>query len=142
MLRDRFVCGIANPTVQKRLLTETELTFTKAVTIAQGVELAEKGSKQIQSSAAKDLPNDIHKFSHVTNSKNFSQKHKDVIKDKPPTGTCYRCGGKHNQSTCRFKSEVCHFCNKRGHIAKVCKGRIAQTKTPVTVDSSKPTHQV
>ena len=35
MLRDRLVCGIANATVQKRLLTEPELTFVKAVTIAQ-----------------------------------------------------------------------------------------------------------
>ena len=94
MLRDRLVCGIANPAVQKRLLTKLELAFTKAVTIAQGVELAEKGSKEIQSTD-KDLPKDIHKFSHATNSKN-SQKHKDVVaKDKPPAGSCYRCGGKH-----------------------------------------------
>ena len=103
---------------------QTKLTFTKAVTIAQAVELAEKGSKEIQSTG-KDLPKNIHKFSHVTNSRN-SQKHKDVAKDKPPACNCYRCGGKHSQSTCRFKSEVCHFCNKRGHIAKVCKTRMAQ----------------
>ena len=144
MLRDRLVCGITNPTVQKRLLTEPELTFTKAVTIAQGMELAEKGSKQIQSTG-KDLPKDIHKFSHATNSKNF-QKHKDVIdKAKPPAGSCYCCGGKHSQSTCRFKSEMCCFCNKRGHIAKVCKTRMAQstpTKPPIAGDSSKSTHQV
>ena len=37
MLHDRLVCGIANATVQKCLLTEPELTFTKAVTIAQAV---------------------------------------------------------------------------------------------------------
>ena len=41
MLCDRLVCGIANATVQKRLLTEPELTFTNAVTIAQAVELVE-----------------------------------------------------------------------------------------------------
>ena len=112
MLRDRLVCGIANPAVQKRLLTEPELTFTKAVTISQAVELVEKGSKEIQS-MAKDLPKDIHKFSQVTNSKNSSQRHRDVVaKDRLPTGTCYRCGGKHSQSTCRFKSETCHFCKK------------------------------
>ena len=107
MLRDRLVCGIANATVQKRLLTEPELTFTKAVTIAQAVELAEKGSKELQSSG-RDPPKDIHKFSHLPNSKKSSQKHEDVGEDKP-VGTCYRCGGKHSQSTCRFKSAVCHF---------------------------------
>ena len=119
MLRDRLVCGIANAAVQKRLLTEPELTFTKAVTIAQAVELAEKGSRELQS--VRDPPKDIHKFSHLTNSKKSSHKQDDVGKDKSSTGNCYRCGGKHHQSTCRFKSEMCHFCNKRGHIAKVCK---------------------
>ena len=47
MLRDRLVCGIANAAVQKRLLTEPELIFTKAVTIAQAVKLAEKGSREL-----------------------------------------------------------------------------------------------
>ena len=37
MLHDRLVCGITNAAVQKRLVTEPELTFTKAVTIAQAV---------------------------------------------------------------------------------------------------------
>ena len=47
LLCDRLVCGIANATVQKCLLTEPELIFTKAVTIAQAVELAEKGSREL-----------------------------------------------------------------------------------------------
>ena len=49
MLRDRLVCGIANAAIQKCLLTEPELTFTKAVTIVQAVELTEKGTRELQS---------------------------------------------------------------------------------------------
>jgi len=95
------------------LLAEPELTLTKAVTIAQAVELAEKGSKEIQSLSDKDPPKEINKFSHTTNARNSSQKHKHApTKDRPPVGICYRCGGKHNQATCRFKSEVGHFCHK------------------------------
>ena len=145
MLRDRLVCGIANRTVQKRLLAEPELTLTKAVTIAQAVELAERGSKEIQS--VKDSPKDIYKFSQVPTSKNSSGRPRDIVKDKSSPTFCYRCGGKHNQLTCRFKSEVFHYCRKRGHIAKVCKTKLAQSapsnKGPVTVDSSKtnpPSH--
>ena len=37
---------------------------------------------------------------------------------------------------------MCRFCNKKGHIAKVCKSRIVQTKVPVSGDSNKATHQV
>ena len=39
---------------------------------------------------------------------------------------------------------MCCFCNKRGHIAKVCKSRIAQSsqnEARDTGDSSKATHQ-
>ena len=97
MLRDRLVCGITNPAVQKHLLSEPELTFTKVVTITQVLELAEKGSKDLQSSTVKDLPKDIHKFSHVPNFKNSSQTRKDVVaSDRTPTDTCYCCGGKQN----------------------------------------------
>ena len=65
MLHNRLVCGIANATVQKRLLTEPELTFNKAVTIAQAVAL--------QSSPGKDPLKNIHKFSHLPNSKKYLQ---------------------------------------------------------------------
>ena len=133
MLCDRFVCGIAHPAVQKRLLTELDLTFTKAVTVAQAVELAEKGAQQIQSSVDKE----VHKFS-ITNAKppGAVKNKNDSFSDKSTSIHCYRCGGKHNQQTCRFKSETCHFCNKRGHIAKVCKSKKRQ------LPPSKPTHQV
>jgi hypothetical protein len=33
---------------------------------------------------------------------------------------CYRCGGNHNAYECKFKDAKCHFCKKKGHIAKKC----------------------
>ena len=132
MLRDRFVCGIAHSAVQKRLLTETDLSFTKAVTVAQAIKLAEKGSQQIQSSGDTE-PKEVHKFSTT---KQNANKNKDNSKDK---STCYRCGGKHNQLTCRFKSETCRFCSKCGHITKVCRKCLSQDKP---TGAGKATHQV
>ena len=40
MLRDRIVCGINDDTIQKRLLAEAKLTYTKALELAQGLETA------------------------------------------------------------------------------------------------------
>ena len=54
MLCDQLVYGIVNAAVQKHLLTEPELTFTKAVTIAQAVELTEKRSRELQSTPVRD----------------------------------------------------------------------------------------
>ena len=41
----------------------------------------------------------------------------------PQTLPCHRCGGKHSNSTCRFKTEQCHVCGKVGHISSVCRNR-------------------
>jgi len=48
MLRDRLVCGNANGIVQKSLLAEKELTLDQAISLAQSVEIAEKGAKDLQ----------------------------------------------------------------------------------------------
>ena len=35
---------------------------------------------------------------------------------------CYRCGGPHTDSRCKFKDSKCYkICQKIGHIAKVCR---------------------
>ena len=41
MIRDRLVCGISEETIQKRLLTESKLTYKKAVELALGLETAD-----------------------------------------------------------------------------------------------------
>ena len=51
MIQDRLVCGITNTTVQKRLLAEKELSLDKAVSLAQSVEVAEQGAKDLQMAA-------------------------------------------------------------------------------------------
>ena len=45
MLRDRLVCGINDDGLQKRLLAEPDLTYVKAVDLAQRNETA---SQQVQ----------------------------------------------------------------------------------------------
>ena len=73
-LRDRFVCGLNNETIQKRLLTEKELTFVGAIEIAHEMESAADNARKLQAS---------------------SQEPKNVHKLTPPRGEakpCYRCG--------------------------------------------------
>ena len=139
MLRDRLVCGITNSAVQKRLLAEKDLTLEKAVSLAHSVEIAEKGSKDLQTSAtAKPTTTpdaDLFKFTPVALPK------KSEDKPTEPHKKCYRCGGKHLAPQCRFKSEQCHSCGKRGHIAKVCQSR-PQSKKAQATRNSQPVHNV
>ena len=48
-LRDRFVCGLTNTNMQKRLLTEKNLTLERAISLATAMEMAvlePQGSKK------------------------------------------------------------------------------------------------
>ena len=47
-LRNRFVCGLSNKAIQRRLLSEPDLTLTKAMELAQGMEAAERNSKSLK----------------------------------------------------------------------------------------------
>ena len=97
MLRDRLVCGITDISVQKRLLAEKDLTLDKAVSLAQSVEIAEKGAKDLKSPAENKSREAKYKY--------------------PPV--CFQCSGRHLATNCRFVSEICHSCGKQGHIARV-----------------------
>ena len=55
MLRDRIVCGINHPAMQRRPLSETDLTLAKTLEVAQGLEAVEKSSKVMQEVEQKPL---------------------------------------------------------------------------------------
>uniref|UniRef100_A0AAV2K4M6 Uncharacterized protein n=1 Tax=Knipowitschia caucasica TaxID=637954 RepID=A0AAV2K4M6_KNICA len=48
MLRDRLVCGIAEDRIQRRLLAEPNMTFEKALKIAQAIETANRDVRDLQ----------------------------------------------------------------------------------------------
>ena len=36
---------------------------------------------------------------------------------------CYCCSGHHDPSSCKYRNEVCYKSQKKGHMAKVCRGK-------------------
>ena len=48
MIRDRFVVGIEEERIQRRLLSETTLTLEKAIQMAESMSLADKELKDIK----------------------------------------------------------------------------------------------
>ena len=51
-LCDRLVCGLRNKAIQKQLLSEAELTFERAIQIAQGMESAERNCSELHGTEA------------------------------------------------------------------------------------------
>ncbi len=121
-LRDRFVCGLARDSIQRRLLSEINLTYIKAVETAKVMEAAEVHTKSL-----KDPEPTIHKF--------YTQQ--PPSKEKP---LCYRCGRpNHSADGCKFKTAECHNCGKQGHIAPVCRSRPKRDSTQQSDNFEVPT---
>ena len=86
-----IVCGVKNESIQRRLLSEPELTHKKAVEIAVALETS---AKQVKDLGAK---NDIEDRS-LTNVNKVNETQRSGDTDRH--NDCYRCGGKHRASSC------------------------------------------
>ena len=93
--RDRFVSGIRNEACQRRLLSESNLTFARAFELALSMETAERDTQQLRGHDAR--PGQMHKV--------------DVQAANQTGRKCYRCHGKnHSPQVCHFKDAKCHVC--------------------------------
>ena len=118
MLRDQLVCGINDKAVQRRLLSESPLTFEKALSLAQGLETAVQNVKELHGGPVATSQREVHK---VTSQPAFQNRGRsDGFKGRS-TSACYFCGKPgHGAYKCKFKSAVCFKCGKKGHILSVC----------------------
>ena len=58
MLRDRLICRVNHKGITNRLLAEKDLTFDKALKLAQAMESAERDTQHLQS--MQQQPQDVH----------------------------------------------------------------------------------
>ena len=101
MLRDRLVCGIRNPRLQSRLLSEPNLTLSSAVTIAQAYEWAAANASELNRGDAGTAGRmDSQPVHRVTEQQRPRQR-------QPRSGT----GGARSP---------CSRCLKRGHEPAAC----------------------
>ena len=106
MLRDRIVCGINDNRIQRRLLAEADLSFKKAFELALAMESADRNTQDLQKATGQAA----------------------TVYSVRQGGVCYRCGGRHWASDCRFCDAECRACGKKGHIARACRTRTLEAK--------------
>ncbi|XP_069139364.1 uncharacterized protein [Argopecten irradians] len=88
-LRDRLVCGLKAEHIQKKLLTEADLTYQKALEVAIAIETATKDAVELQRQHVKAPVNKIRK------EKQPVPKKIPVTKKFEKINGCFRCTGTH-----------------------------------------------
>ena len=100
MLCEQLVCGINDEHIQKRLLSESNLTLQRAIELAGILETATKNAQELRSAKPSQeavLPGEVHTVG--------PPKHPAEM----PEVTCYLCGKKgHTATICHFKDARCY----------------------------------
>lgn len=131
MIRDRLVCGINSIRIQRRLLQEPDLDYEKAFQIAQAMELAAHD--------VSDLPGSKSQYQAQPPVHNLHHKKEQLHTQSKVE--CYRCGGDHYATKCKFIDADCRLCGKKGHLARVCRSRKEkpqQQKNPPKANTGHP----
>eukprot|EP00731_Ephydatia_muelleri_P019227 Em0012g52a len=129
-LRDQLVCGLIATNIQKRLLSEANLTAERALEISQAMETVEKGAKDFK---------EEHQASkwQETETAAINVVRKPVPNRARPSGReegCTRCAGNgHNSWNCPYRGTQCHKCKRVGHLTRACRSSGSKKET---------THQV
>ena len=97
-LRDRFVCGLRNRAIQKKLLTEKDLTWKMAVDIANAMESADKQANALGNEASSSSINKVNE------NKPRQTRHTEHRRNDQENKPCFRCGENHTPQSCRFKN--------------------------------------
>ena len=120
-LRDKLVCGLRNENIQKRLLTESALTFPKGQNIAVSMEIAAKDSQELAQSRSSTAAESVNKLS---GGGRRGERPKRQFQQKTTSSRCFRCNSdKHGPDKCYFKEKECYKCHKKGHAKVVCRAK-------------------
>ena len=153
MLRDRLVCGISDTRIQRRLLSEPDLTYKRAFELAQAIEAAERNAHNLQgqrsetihmtqpSKTSQDIkPEDFQ--TEVAQFVRISEKNRGQSIQDSRKFSCYRCGASHRGQECKFKDAKCFICGKVGHLAKVCRSKAKSQRQQLSHGHPSETHQL
>ncbi|XP_060543046.1 uncharacterized protein K02A2.6-like [Pantherophis guttatus] len=148
-MRDRLVLGLRDLTLQSRLLARPQITFKEALEEASATEASQKSAaamKKMKSGPPVKEEAAVHYERVESGSEEEDEEdevhHLRADRKERQQGKreawCSGCEGNHPRAECRFRDAICQRCEKKGHIARVC--RASQPASRKTRPPRSPTN--
>lgn len=145
MLTEQLIHGMSDRNTCDEIISKKPSTFKEAYEIVHSLESThlttqEVKRKTIESTHSLFSPNQKFKQNQVKGQKRGDENTRGRGEWQP----CYGCGARHSRSQCSFKNATCYACNKKGHIAKMCKSKKSSPTNQIldNEDSLLPTDEV
>lgn len=119
MLRDRLVCGMRDDRLQYELLKRDNLRYQDVVDAMLSSESAGRDVRMIQDAAGVNPSTSSPCLPAPQAPSTVEPMDINAVQSKVNVRLCYRCGDRHG-GECRFINTVCRFCQKKGHLEKIC----------------------
>jgi len=134
-LRDKFLCGLRSSTIQSKLLAEGDsLTFENALELALVVENADKNARYLHPDKYSEEISYVRPTCLQSNGRPKPTANVRMGAGGRPSphsqDKCFRCGRFHDPQSCPCKDFTCFSCNRKGHLASVCKAKRSSTSRP------------
>ena len=111
-LRDRLVCGLNNNSIQKKLLSEKDLTLQRAVDIAMAAEMAVLQPTEQLTPQNEPEVMAVQQCANVVGNKDIPKESVDCecvsVLDVEKKGPCRHCAKDSQPSTTAQKTTSCH----------------------------------
>ena len=145
-IRDAFITGIQSHTIRQRLLENKSLDLKEMFDKARALESAMRSSESYNHSSSyiNAVPH-----SEPSNIKNVPRSESTPSQEEPTTlasadrdsSLCFFCGyRKHPRARCPAREVTCDNCQKKGHYAKVCRGKpVTKDKVSASMWNPRPT---
>ncbi|XP_058049000.1 uncharacterized protein K02A2.6-like, partial [Ahaetulla prasina] len=125
-LLEQLIRGVRDIRLRRRLLAKSNLTLANALDEARAHEMSTHAADTLQkrlSPMAGAKPSSVHH--EGTYRESTSEEEEDVhytgksTREDPEE--CGSCGGRHQRQRCKFRDAICRRCERKGHLAQVCR---------------------
>ncbi|XP_018333760.2 uncharacterized protein K02A2.6-like [Agrilus planipennis] len=157
MLIEQLLFGLESQVTCDEIIAKKPASFAEAFEIANSLEATRLTSDTVKN---KVEPTNKLGFAPLklkyTKRLNQGRPHTQPQGVHKPTGSpyqprqsqdkqwaCQGCGGQHARSQCPYRDATCHACNKKGHLASVCRsGNIRQVRENSDSEEDFPAEEV